>query len=89
MTLGVSFFHELVHAWVYFLAGPVTEDSHKARTPPEYKAAWEETDELVADVGESGDYFEGLILGASVGLDPYPKPLGEKQKVRALVMQRK
>lgn len=42
--------HKLVHKCVYFMTGLITEDSHEAKTPPEYRAAREETDDLIPDV---------------------------------------
>lgn len=71
--------HKLVYQWVYFITGLITEDSHEATTTPEYRAARQETDDSIADVRDSGDYFESLILGASA--DPYTKLLGGKQKI--------
>lgn len=65
--------------WICFITGHITDNSHEARTPREYKAAREETDDSIADRRGSGDYFENLILGAFV--DPYTKLLGEKQKM--------
>lgn len=72
MAIATSLFHELCHGWVFFLMGPVTNESLLLGTPPEFNAAWDQADELGSEVGEgeSGFYIESLVFGATLDLDP-------------------
>lgn len=81
--LAVTFFHELVHAWVFLLLGSVSEDSVKMGTSVEHKTPWDNTDELGDGTGESGYFIEGEIFGATLDWKPWFQPIGHNTLVRA------
>lgn len=66
MLLAVSFWHELTHGFVSFIAG-----STLARTPPQNAPAFAKPGPEEADadgIGESGDWIECEVWGGSMQL---------------------
>lgn len=60
--------------------GPYSDGMEKVGTPPEFRAAWSQGDELdlEAAMGESGFYMEDIIFGGTVEMSPWLQPLAAK-----------
>ncbi|KAH8742239.1 hypothetical protein F5883DRAFT_656930 [Diaporthe sp. PMI_573] len=80
MLGAACIFHELVHGFVFSIMGPYSDGMEKVGTPPEFRAAWSQGDELdlEAAMGESGFYMEDIIFGGTVEMSPWLQPLAAK-----------
>jgi len=83
MLGAACIFHELVHGFVFSIMGPYSDGMEKVGTPPEFRAAWSQGDELdlEAAMGESGFYMEDIIFGGTVEMSPWLQPLAAKSAV--------
>lgn len=59
MVTAMTLWHELVHGFVYFMAG-----QQRPGTPPECGEPWE--DPITAEYGESGFFMEFHVWGAAM-----------------------
>lgn len=68
MLLILTFWHELCHGFVRYLAGELSK-----RTPPKVSVSWND-EQRANNIGESGDYMECMMWGGAVEVDRFPDP---------------